>query len=840
MGFTPLHTHSMPEIARAPGRSSAQHTTTGSGAARTSRAAPAAAPAANAHRDHGPADVVDHRREGEAPTAAPRATSSSAAANVNVKRGLSAPKYDPNPDAAKLYTAMKGGMTGLGTDEEAIHDVLRGKTPEQVKALRAAYADRYPGRTLDADIKSELSGDDLKAAQRVLTAKKPLVPSVDVKKPAELLKTLSSASPKERAAIAAAHEREHGKSLASDVGRLGGDDGIRAKALLANNNGLDKAAQLHTAMKGLGTDEKAIDTVLSSSTPTDRKAIESEYQKQYGTSLRSALGQELSGTDLDLATAHLDNDKGAATAARLRAAMSGIGTDKAAIDSAFDGTSAADRARAATVFQAKTGRSLDAAFVSELRGADLADARTLAKTGALGDVQRLDRAMRMTGTNEGELKAVLEGKTKGEIDALSTSYQAKTGRSLREDLHGELGGRDQFDVDMLLRGTVDLTTDAGLREAVSRAKQARDFERAGLGNVVGTALTAIGGNGRVLDHSTERLETALSSATQADGSLSADGADRLRTLLGYQKSDVDSYRDARDSAADAAGTGAAVVAGIAVTVATAGAAAPLVIAAGVGAGAAAKGLVGATVRGQATEDATWSDMRKGAVDGLAGAVGGVASRGVAQVVSRTMTAGESVIARAGVRVATQVDGVASRGFVGKAVENSLTGGARGSIGGGVTAGGAAIVDPNTYKGDLVTSLTAVATATTRGAFTGLVSGFNPSGVLATGAVGTIAPHLQKATNATLARAGLDVQRQVDRLAADGRVLQTTTAKLVTETPKGVLTGGMSASLAALFSGNPEDMVSAAVDGAVAKTEGAASGTATDLVKETLQRRIRRP
>jgi hypothetical protein len=134
----------------------------------------------------------------------------------------------------------------------------------------------------------------------------------------------------------------------------------------------------------------------------------------------------------------------------------------------------------------------------------------------------------------------------------------------------------------------------------------------------------------------------------------------------------------------------------------------------------------------------------------------------------------------------------------------------------------------------------VATATTRGAFRGAVSGFSPSGVLATGAVGTIAPHMQKATNATLARAGLDVQRQVDKLAADGRVLQTTTAKLVTETPKSVLTGGLSASLAALFSGNPEDMVSAAVDGAVAKTEGAASGTATDLVKETLQRRIRRP
>ncbi len=733
-------------------------------------------------------------------------------------------------------------MTGFGTDEQAIADVLRNKSPEQVKALRAAYADRYPGRSLDGDIKDELSGSDLKNAMSVLTAKKASAPAVDVKDPKALLTTLSAASPKERAAIVAAHQTTNGRSLAADIGKgLKGDDAIRATALLANNDGLDKAAQLHTAMKGFGTDEAAIDTVLSSSTPAARKSIETAYQQQYGTSLRSALSSELSGTDRALATAHLDNDAGAATAARLQSALGGIGTDKRAIERAFDGTSAADRARAATVFAAHTGHSLDATLSKKLDGQDLDDARTLASTGALSDVQRLDRSMRGAGTTEGELKAVLEGKSKGEIDALSTSFQARTGRSLHAAVADELGGRDRFDVEQMLRGTVDLSTDAGLKEAVARATQTHEYERSGAGNVVGNAMTAIGGNGHVLDHSTARLQSALASATQPDGTLSSSGADRLRTLLGYQRSDVDAYRTARDSAADAAGTGAAVVAGIAVTVATAGAAAPLVIAAGAAASAATKGLVGVAVRGQTTEDATWSDVRKGAVDGLAVGVAGAATRGVATVVTRTMTAGESIAARAGMRVAQQVEGeVVRRGLVSGTVEKALTGVGKGAVAGGTTGAGVSVVDPNTWQGDLEAGIAAVATQTARGALAGGLTGLNPTGLIAGDLVGRLTPQLQRATNATFARAGIDVRAQVERLAADSRVLQQTTAKLVVEAPKSALTGAATSSLAALFSGNPQDMLSAAVDGAASRTQGAASGAATDAVKETLQRSMQRP
>jgi hypothetical protein len=828
----------MSEISRSSSRVPAHTTHAAHGPA---QAAPAAAAEAAHEAAAVSGDVVERRRDGSAPTVAPKASAAPAAAGVNVKRGLSSSKpYDPNADVAKLFTAMKGGMTGLGTDEAAIADVLRNKTPDQVKALRAAYADRYPGRSLDGDIKDELSGSDLKAALRVLNAKTASVPTVSVKEPAALVQTLAAASPTERAAIAADHHKRTGKSLNADIARhLDGDVAVRARALLSNNDALDQAAQLHAAMKGLGTDEQAIDDVLSKASPEARRAIEASFAKEYGTPLRSELRKELSGTDLDLATAHLDNDTGAATATRLQQALSGVGTDHGALERAYAGTSVADRERAAAVFAQKTGTSLDAAFARDMSGRDLDDARSLAKNGALSDVQRLDRAMRNSGTDEGELKSVLEGKTKAEVDALSTAYQARTGRALHDDVRRELGGRDRFVVEMLLRGTPDLSTDAGLKDAVARAVEARQFERSGLGNVVGNAITALGGNGKVLDESTARLEQALSAATQPDGSLSATGAARLRTLLDYQRGDVSAFRDARDSAAQAAGTTAAVVAGVAVTVATAGAAAPLVIAAGTAAGAAAKGVVGVAVRGSATEDATWSDVRKGAVDGLAGAVGGVASRGVANVVSRTMSVGEGVAARAGVRVAAQTEGVIERGFVGKTVEQVLTGGVKGTLGGGTTGAASSIVDPNTYKGDLASALSAVATQTARGAFAGAASGLNPANAVAGNAVGKIAPHVQKASDALLSKAGLDVRTQVQRLAENNGVLQQTTAKLVQDTPKGIATAAAASSLQALFTGRPEDMLSAAAKAALDKTEGTAKDAAVNVAKETALRTFRR-
>jgi flagellar protein FlgJ len=86
------------------------------------------------------------------------------------------PSLDVKGLAEKLHTAMFGGMTGLGTDEEAIYAALRqlGQDASKIQALKAAYKSKY-GSELTADLRSELSdsilGNELSAALNLLTPK---------------------------------------------------------------------------------------------------------------------------------------------------------------------------------------------------------------------------------------------------------------------------------------------------------------------------------------------------------------------------------------------------------------------------------------------------------------------------------------------------------------------------------------------------------------------------------------------------------------------------------------------------------------------------------------------
>src|SRR5690606_16974046 len=64
--------------------------------------------------------------------------------------------------AEQLWYAMHGG-TGWGTDEDKIRQVLAGKTPEEIEAIRRAYAAQNNGKDLMRELESELSGDDLRA-----------------------------------------------------------------------------------------------------------------------------------------------------------------------------------------------------------------------------------------------------------------------------------------------------------------------------------------------------------------------------------------------------------------------------------------------------------------------------------------------------------------------------------------------------------------------------------------------------------------------------------------------------------------------------------------------------
>ena len=68
-----------------------------------------------------------------------------------------------------IATRIRDAIEGLGTDEEAIYAALGelGQDATRIRALTTAYG-TLTGRTLDADLADDLSGDELERAQRLL------------------------------------------------------------------------------------------------------------------------------------------------------------------------------------------------------------------------------------------------------------------------------------------------------------------------------------------------------------------------------------------------------------------------------------------------------------------------------------------------------------------------------------------------------------------------------------------------------------------------------------------------------------------------------------------------
>src|SRR6267154_325204 len=54
-----------------------------------------------------------------------------------------APPYDARGQANSIYDAMRGGLTGLGTDEDKLFSVLEQAGPGQLDNLRSAYQAHY-------------------------------------------------------------------------------------------------------------------------------------------------------------------------------------------------------------------------------------------------------------------------------------------------------------------------------------------------------------------------------------------------------------------------------------------------------------------------------------------------------------------------------------------------------------------------------------------------------------------------------------------------------------------------------------------------------------------------
>jgi hypothetical protein len=153
--------------------------------------------------------------------------------------------------AATIAARLHDAMEGWGTDEDAIYGALTSRTPDDIEEIKDAYFIAYD-TTLLADLRDEMSGDELARAERLLQG---------------------TAAPGARATAAetAAATRATARAIAE---------------------------QLRDAMAGLGTEEDQIYNALEGRTQGEIGAIRTEYLALTGRRLEEDLIDDLSGDEL--------------------------------------------------------------------------------------------------------------------------------------------------------------------------------------------------------------------------------------------------------------------------------------------------------------------------------------------------------------------------------------------------------------------------------------------------------------------------------------------------------------------------------------------------------------
>lgn len=224
-------------------------------------------------------------------------------------------------DVFFCYDAMKGA----GTNEAALIDVLCTQTNESMKALKAAWnaeKDRedlhsFGNKNLEKRVVSETSGtfkqllvallqaarseDDADEAKCLTDAKSIFDAGVDKWGTDEstFIRIIAKRSPAQLKMIMKFYKKAtKGRDMYDDIeSEFSGD--LRTALLTTIKAQVEPvkfwAARLNKAMKGMGTDEKALIRVLNKRCDIDLKLIQTKYRKEYTKDLDDHVKRELSG-----------------------------------------------------------------------------------------------------------------------------------------------------------------------------------------------------------------------------------------------------------------------------------------------------------------------------------------------------------------------------------------------------------------------------------------------------------------------------------------------------------------------------------------------------------------
>uniref|UniRef100_A0A803VZ48 Annexin n=1 Tax=Ficedula albicollis TaxID=59894 RepID=A0A803VZ48_FICAL len=394
---------------------------------------------------------------------------------------------------------IKDAISGVGTDEKCLIEILASRTNQEIHDLVAAYKDAYE-RDLEADIVGDTSGhfkkmlvvllqgareeDDVVSEDLVQQDAKDLLEAGELKwgtDEAQFIYILGRRSRQHLRLVFDEYLKIAGKPIERSIrGELSGDF---EKLMLAVVKCIRSKAEyfaerLYKAMKGLGTRDNTLIRIMVSRSEIDMLDIREVFRTKYEKSLYNMIKEDTSGEykkallklcggdddaageffpeaaqvayrmwELSAVKVELRgtvqpagdfNDDGDAQV--LRKAMKGLGTDEGAIIEVVTKRSNAQRQQILKAYKAHYGRDLMADLKSELSGSLAKLILGLMLTPAQYDAKQLRKAVEGAGTDESVLIEIMATRNNQEIRAINEAYQEAYHKSLEDDLSSDTSG----------------------------------------------------------------------------------------------------------------------------------------------------------------------------------------------------------------------------------------------------------------------------------------------------------------------------------------------------------------------------------------------------------------